>query len=330
MQLLMTPNLGLWEQQTALFSCVCQEMCGHRVTPETLLALLHPFVRTQTKQVVHSVLLILQPLVFTTQCPVSCLLDSSSKEAPCFLDSLLNVVHGAQKEPRTLQCAVRILLSITAECGCEERMAFGPLIESGSLAALVCCDSVEISSMSIQIVTHLLQNEKLSSKIWQASPESLPHRSINAAQKAICSMQLPQRAQMPGLRGVALQLISSVVNQDGGIDNLLGVRHASRSPNNSEFGDREGGHLEHSQLVPTLVYWLYSEASGEEQTIGISRVQRLIGIFVAVKRRITLKPLLHPVRHIFTWAIKRLKQVQQKVQPNISDLDIHQLRSILD
>eukprot|EP00656_Telonema_subtile_P056816 TRINITY_DN9187_c0_g1_i1.p1 TRINITY_DN9187_c0_g1~~TRINITY_DN9187_c0_g1_i1.p1 ORF type:complete len:305 (-),score=57.58 TRINITY_DN9187_c0_g1_i1:195-1109(-) len=304
MQLLMTPNLGLWEQQTALFSCVCQEMCGHRVTPETLLALLHPFVRTQTKQVVHSVLLILQPLVFTTQCPVSCLLDSSSKEAPCFLDSLLNVVHGAQKEPRTLQCAVRILLSITAECGCEERMAFGPLIESGSLAALVCCDSVEISSMSIQIVTHLLQNEKLSSKIWQASPESLPHRSINAAQK------------MPGLRGVALQLISSVVNQDGGIDNLLGVR--------------EGGHLEHSQLVPTLVYWLYSEASGEEQTIGISRVQRLIGIFVAVKRRITLKPLLHPVRHIFTWAIKRLKQVQQKVQPNISDLDIHQLRSILD
>ena len=93
------------------------------------------------------------------------------------------------------------------------------------------------------------------------------------------------------------------------------------------------------------MYWLYSEASKEENSIGsvrlftqlyvthslyrVSLVQRLIAIFGAMKKRIQVKPLLHSVRHILIWSIKRLKHVQYKLMPNLSEYEIRSLQDLL-
>lgn len=334
---LMQPhNDNLHQHRFALFGCLCQEISGHRVSAAAFLSLLGPFANNDQESVAmqfHHVLVVLRVLIYSSDVFLHNILglDPGSslhkEDHHSTLSALVAAVPrslGVQqnseascrsaRQQSSIQSLMRILHTLAAECPAKSRSVFGGLLD-GALDLLIANTAMpvmttflstesteyEMIQLGIEIVGHLLQCPELAMKVWK-SDQPLPRRIIHVAQK------------VPQLRAAAVQLVCMVVSQEGGMDALLGLR--------------DGGHLEYKSLVPTFVYWLYSEASKEENIIGVSLVQRLIAILGGMKKRIQVKPLLHSVIHILIWSIKRLKLVQYKLTPNLSEYEIRQLQDL--
>jgi len=317
------------KQRFALFGCLCQDISGHRASATAFLAHLQPFIdggHAKDMGLFHHALVVLRVLIYSSDVVLHNILgletDGSNHEEgdhrtlPALVAAVacnLEPACDSKQHQSSICCLIRILHTLAAECPAKSRSVFSGLLD-GTLDLLIASTATpstttplltseyEMSKLGIEIVGHLLQCPELAIKVWK-SDQPLPRRIIHVAQK------------VPQLRAAAVQLLCMVVAQDGGLDALLGVR--------------DGGHLEYKSLVPTFVYWLYSEASKEENSIGVSLVQRLIAIFGAMKKRIQVKPLLHSVRHILIWSIKRLKHVQYKLMPNLSEYEIRSLQDLL-